>query len=225
MKTTLTTAPLTLAGAAALVAALALVFPASLRAADAKPIYENNFESATLDKVPDDMLVLDGGFAVRQEGGNKVLELPGAPLETFGVLLGPSEVTGLCVTARIHGTGKGRRFPTFAVGLNGVGGHRLQVSPAKKMLELYKGDHVVTNAPLAWASDSWTLLRLQSRKVKEGEYRIEGRAWKQGEPEPKDWPITVIETAETPAGRPSLWGNPYAGTPIRYDDLRVTKAE
>jgi hypothetical protein len=225
MNTPLPTAPRLLACATALLSAAVLLVTTSLPAAEGKAIYENTFESAAVDKVPDDMLVLDGGFAVKEEGGNKFLELPGAPLETFGVLIGPSEASGLCVTARIHGTGKGRRFPTFAVGLNGVGGHRLQVSPAKKMLELYKGDQVITNAPLAWTTDSWTMLRLQCRKVKDGEYRIEGRAWKQGEPEPKDWPITVVETAETPAGRASIWGNPYAGTPIRYDDLRVTKAE
>src|SRR3954469_15414808 len=56
----------------------------------AAPVYSNNFESAELDKVPDVMLVLDGAFAVKQEDGNKVLELPGAPLDTFGALFGPT---------------------------------------------------------------------------------------------------------------------------------------
>jgi hypothetical protein len=130
----------------------------------------------------------------------------------------------MAVSARIHGTSKGRRFPTFGVGLNGVGGHRLQVSPAKKLLELYKGDEVLASAPYAWVSDSWTMLRLQTRKTKDGEFKIEGKAWKQGDAEPKDWQIAHAEKSETPAGRPSLWGNPYAGTAIRYDDLRVAKA-
>src|SRR5262245_25516972 len=48
-----------------------------LAAADSKPIYQNDFTSAALNKVPDDMLVLDGGFAVKEENGNKFLELPG----------------------------------------------------------------------------------------------------------------------------------------------------
>lgn len=193
-------------------------------AADSKPVYENDFQKATVGTVPEDMLVLDGAFAVREEGGSKFLELPGAPLETFGVLFGPTETNGLAVSARIHGTGKGRRFPTFGVGLNGVGGHRLQVSPAKKLLELYKGDDVLATAPYPWVTDSWTVLRLQTRKTKEGELKIEGKAWKQGDAEPKEWQIAHTEKSETPAGRPSLWGNPYAGTAIRYDDLRVTKA-
>lgn len=195
-----------------------------MRKPAAVPVYENNFTVAAADKVPEDMLVLDGAFGVKEEGGNKFLELPGAPLETFGVLFGPAEATGLNVTARIHGAGKGRRFPTFGIGLNGVGGYRLQVSPAKKLIELYKGDDVVASTPFLWASDSWTMLRLQSRKVKDGEFKIEGKAWKQGDAEPKDWLIVHTDMAETPAGRPSLWGNPYAGTPIRYDDLKVTRA-
>ena len=37
-------------------------------------------------------------------------DLDGDPYETFGVLFGPTEKDGLCVSARILGTGKGRRF-------------------------------------------------------------------------------------------------------------------
>jgi len=194
-------------------------------AAENKPVYENNFTGAAPDKVPDDMLVLDGGFAVKEEAGNRFLELPGAPLETYGVLFGPTEASGLSVGARIQSSGKGRRFPTFGVGLNGVGGYKLQVTPAKKMIELYKGDDLLTNAPLNWESGSWFDVRLQARKMKEGEIRIEGKCWKHGEPEPKDWAITRTETAEVSPGRPSLWGMPFAGTPIRYDDLVVTRVE
>src|SRR4051812_32447324 len=107
---------------------------ASFFAAEAKKLYENNFEKAEVGKVPEDFLVLDGGFAVQQESGNKFLELPGAPLDTFGLLFGPTETNNVSASARIFGTGKGRRFPAFAVGLNGVGGLKLQVSPAKKLV-------------------------------------------------------------------------------------------
>jgi hypothetical protein len=30
--------------------------------------------------------------------------------------------------------------------------------------------------------------------------------------------------AETPAGRASVWGMPFAGTPIKFVDLVVTRA-
>jgi hypothetical protein len=187
-------------------------------------LYENNFERAEPKKVPDEMMVMEGGWAVLEDGGNRFIELPGAPLETFGVLFGPTEEHGISASARVFGTGKGRRFPTFAVGLNGVGGYKLQVSPAKKLIELYRGDEMLKTAPFQWEAGTWTVLRLQSRKVKDGELVIEGKAWKHGAVEPKDWTISHTDKAEVPAGRASIWGAPYSGTPIRFDDLKVTKA-
>src|SRR6266511_2499492 len=129
------------------------------------PVFENNFEKAELNTVPDDFLVLDGQFVVKEDGGNRFLELPGAPLDTFGVLFGPTEKDGTAVSARIFGTGKGRRYPTFAVGLNGQGSsaHRLQVSPAKKAIELYRGDEVKASVSYEWQPGTWTRLRLQVR--------------------------------------------------------------
>src|SRR6266545_7503703 len=164
---------------------------ACLLAQERKPFYENNFEKAELDKVPDDFLVLDGQFAVKEESGNRFLELPGAPLDTFGALFGPTEKEGTAVSARVFGTSKGRRYPTFAVGLNGQGtsAYRLQVSPAKKALELFKGDELKSSAPYEWQSGGWTRLRLQVRKVKEGEWKVEAKVWIDGSKEP---PAPVI---------------------------------
>jgi len=189
-----------------------------------RSLYTNNFTQAPLDKVPEGLLVLDGGFAVKEENGNRFLELPGAPLETYGVLFGPTETNGLAVVARIHGTAKGRRFPTFGVGLNGVGGYKLQASPAKKQVELYRADEALTNAPLAWESDSWILFRLQSQPAPTGGVKVQGKVWKQGGAEPKDWQISYLDPAGPPPGRASIWGMPFAGTPLRFDDLTVTKA-
>ena len=100
--------------------------------------YEQNFDGAEVGSAPKEFLVLDGGFKVVEEGGNKFLELPGAPLDTFGVLFGPTEKENRVVSARIFGTNKGRRAPTFNVGVGGVGGYKLQVSPGKKAVELYR---------------------------------------------------------------------------------------
>ena len=193
-------------------------------AQQAKLLYENDFEKAALDKVPDDFLVLDGQFAVKEEGGNKFLELPGAPLDTFGVLFGPTEKEGTAVSARIFGTGKGRRYPTFAVGLNGQGtsAYRLQVSPAKKALELFKGDEVKATVPYEWQSGAWARLRLQVHKVKDGQWKVEGKVWT--DKEPSAWLVSFDETERPVAGRASIWASPYATTPIRFDDLKVTSA-
>lgn len=191
-------------------------------AADTKPLYQNDFSKTEVGKLPEEMLLLDGGFAVQEISGNKVLQLPGAPLETFGVLFGPTESANLAVSARVHSTKKGRREPAFAIGLNGNAGYKLQISAAKKLVELYKGDDVVAKEPFTWESDSWTMLKLQVRKVKDGEFAVEGKAWKQGSPEPERWTVTYTEKSEPLAGRASIWGNPFAGTPIDFDDLVVS---
>jgi hypothetical protein len=196
---------------------------ASLTAGAAEALYENDFSRAEVDQVPAEFLVIDGQFAVKQDGDNRLLELPGAPLETYGVLFGPTEKDGLAVSARIFGTGTGRRFPTFGVSLNGVSGYKLQVAPARKALELWKGERVLTSAPFTWESGRWTQLRLQVRKVTDG-WEISGKVWSQGAPEPGTWTISQVETNEPSPGRPGLWGSPFSGTPIRYDDLKVTRA-
>jgi hypothetical protein len=195
----------------------------TVHAADtAKPLYQNDFSKGEVGKLPEEMLLLDGGFAVQEMNGDKVLQLPGAPLETFGVLFGPTEASGLAATVRVHSTKKGRREPAFALGLNGNAGYKLQISAAKKLVELYKGDDVIAKEPFAWESDSWTVLKLQVRKVKDGEFAVEGKAWKQGTPEPAKWTVSVTEKSEPSAGRASIWGNPFAGTPIHFDDVVVS---
>lgn len=196
----------------------------AVQAAPVGSLFSETFEKAELEKVPEGMLVLDGLFAVKAEGGNKFLELPGAPLETFGVLFGPSREADVTVGARIHATGKGRRFPVFGVGLNGVGGYRLQVAPAKKMLELYKGEELKVSAPLVWESGKWTHLRLRITSLNEGSLAVEGKAWLEGAAEPAAWAVRHAEAGALPAGRASIWGNPFSGTPIRFDDLSLAPA-
>jgi len=205
-----------------------LVFITALLAAPAlraQEAYEMNFEQAAPGAVPAGMLVLDGQFAVAEEGGNKFLELPGAPLDTFGVLFGPSVKENQTVTARIFGTLKGRRFPVFDVGLNGVGGYKLRVSPGKKQLELLRSDAVKASVPLEWKSGAWTHLKLSMVKASATEWKIEGKFWQEGSSEPAAPSIAFTDSSAPPAGRASLSGMPYSGTPIRFDDLRVAPAK
>ncbi len=203
---------------------LAQAGPAKPGAAAAKPLYTQTFEETEAGKVPEGMLVLEGGFEVKAVEGGKVLELPGAPLETFGVLFGPTEKDGLCVQARIYGTGQKRRAPTLAVGLNGVGGYKLQASPAKKLIELYKGEDMKASVPFEWQSGVWALMKFQVRKTGDG-VALEGKIWPQGSAEPGAWQITFADKDPAPPGRPSIWGNPFSGTPIQFDDLVVTPAK
>jgi len=170
--------------------------------------------------VPEEFLVLDGNWAVKDAGGNKVIELPGAPLDSFGALFGPAQVDGVVLTARARSERKGRLYPAFAISLNGVGGFRLQMSAAKKALEIFQGDEPRASAPFDWESGAWTRLKLQVRKDGAA-WIVEGRAWKDGTEEPKQWTITHPLAEAPPEGRPAFWGNPFSGMPIQFDDLKL----
>jgi len=190
--------------------------------ASAAPLYQQDFTKAEVGSQPEDLLLLDGQFAVREDAGNRFFELPGAPLESFGFLFGPSNQSGVEVSARIFSTKQGRKFPTFAVGLNGASGYRLQVSPAKKSLEILKGDSSAASIPFDWKSGEWTEMRLRIVKNASGTFRVEGRAWATGSAEPTQPLVTLDESTLQPAGKSGAWGMPFAGTPIRFDDLKVT---
>jgi hypothetical protein len=184
-------------------------------------LYANDFEKAELGQLPDGFMVLGGEFAVQRDGTNQVLELPGAPLDSFGMQFGPALRADVAVTARVFSTNKGRRVPTFGVGLGGVSGWKAQVAPGKKTLELIRDLDVKASVPFAWKSGTWTQLRLELRQVKEGDWQVTAKAWEQGTPEPENAMVSFAETEAPTPGRPSIIGSPFAGTPIWYDDLQV----
>lgn len=194
-------------------------------AAQATPgqvLFQEDFERAELGKVPTNLLVLDGAFEVKSDGTNRFLWLPGAPVDAFKALFGPSQKDGVAVTARLYSTRRGRRYPVLVVGLNGAGGYELQLAPAKKALELFKADQRLVSVPARWESGTWTWLRLQVRRIGPKAWKVEGKAWPQGTPEPAQWMIAYDETEEPPEGRALVAGYPFAETPIQFDDLRVT---
>ena len=200
-----------------------LIGLAALTTYAAEPLYQTNFEKTKTGEVPEDILVLDGDFAVKQEEGNKYLELPGAPLDAFGFMFGPSARHGNEISARMFGTKKGRRYPVFGIALNGVNGYRLQVAPAKRAIELLKGSAVVANVPFRWGGGEWLRLALRVEQTGAAEWTVSGRVWADGKKAPAKPTITHKEAKEPRNGKPSIWGSPYSGTPIRYDDIVVKK--
>ncbi len=204
--------------------ALSTLLWVGFSATAADPLFSEDFSNASPGQVPEGFLVIDGQFAVKEDAGERFLELPGAPLETFGVMFGPAGKEDRGARARFRSTGQGRRFPVFGVSVNGIAGYRLQVVPAKKAIELLKGEAVQASAPFQWESGSWTQLRIQIRKTGEAAWVVEGKAWKDGTPEPAAWSISWDEKVMPTAGRSAVWGNPFSGTPIRFDDFQVLPA-
>lgn len=189
-----------------------------------KPLFVCDFSTLPDGPLPGSFLVIQGEFQVKAVGTNKLLELPGAPLDSHSVLFGPVTNADVAVEARIFATAKGRRMPTIGVGLGGVAGYKLQISPAKGKAELLLDTQVVANAPFDWKSGVWTWCKLQIRQTADSAWNVEAKAWADGSAEPEVWLITK-ETREVPInGQASVLGSPFSGTLIQYDDLAVRPA-
>jgi len=188
----------------------------------AQVLYSCDFQQAAVGAVPEDLMVLDGAFVVAAEGDQKFLELPGTPLDQFGVLFGPAAITNVTVQARAYGTNKGRRHPVFGVGIGGAGGFRLMVAPGRGTLDLFRGDTLLASKVFSWIPGKWTQVVLDLRENGQGQWTARGKAWQEGGAAPSAWMVSARETNEVSVGRASIWGSPISGTPIRFDDLRVT---
>jgi hypothetical protein len=209
-----------------MIAVLLLCAAAAAPAGDAPTLHSNDFAKLAPGKLPDDQfLALAGDFTVKDVDGNRLVELAGTPLDSLGQLFGPTPAapTGT-VSARIWAATTGKRFPEFGIGSNDAGGYKLWLMPRQKLIAIRKGDETVATAPYdGWKDQSWTRLTLQVSKACEGAWAVRGKAWPDGSAEPKDGIISYDEKTEPTPGRASVWGNPYSGQPIRFDDLTVTK--
>lgn len=188
-------------------------------------VYLNDFEHAAKGKPSDDLQILSGDFSVREEAGNSFLELPGDPLDTFGLLFGPGDVATLDISARVWGDAAGRRFPEFGIGSNDTGGCKLWLWPAHGAIELRKGDEARVSIPFSWKPGTWLHLRMRVRQVNSKLWHVEGKAWPDQTPEPTDWLLHFDDTEEPTAGKASIWGVPFSGKPIRFDDLSSRPCE
>ena len=207
-------------------ATLLLLMAGAAGPAGDAPLHSNDFSKTELGKLSDtDFLVLAGSFAVKDFEGDRVLELAGAPLDSFGMLFGPTPAEATCtVSARIWGATTGRRFPEFGVGSNDAGGYKLWLMPRMKRVAIRKGDQTVATAKYeGWQTNTWTQLRLQVSKTGEEAWMVRGKIWPAGAEEPQQWTVSFQEREAPPAGRASVWGNTYSGQPIRFDDLRLTR--
>lgn len=188
-------------------------------------VFQTDFESAPIDKLPAEFTPVEGKFVVREQGGNRFIESPDAPVDSYILLFGPATNDNVSVTARVFGTAKGRRYPTFAVGLNGAAGYRLQVSPGRKEIGLHKGDEVKVSVPFDWKPGEWLWLRLEIARVKDNAWRVRGKAWAHGTDEPRSWALSAEDSTPPRSGRAVIFACPIAGTPVRFDDVRLERIE
>ena len=185
-------------------------------------VFHESFSRAAA--LPADFTVLNGKVKIGRFNGNRYAELPAKPPTSHGLLFGPALSKGLRVEARFLAE-DGEKSPTFAVGLNGLSGYRLQVNPNKQQLELLRNEVIVHTEKFEWLPVQWTHLQLQVRELPGLQWAAEGKAWQEKQAEPKKWTLKWRDTAAPSNGQPSVWGTPHAGKPIALDDVGLQVVE
>lgn len=191
---------------------------------DWRVVYQNDFRGPDIGVAPQGIFVLNGEFLTARIEGNGILRLPGDPVGEFGVLFGPRSDENVSVRLRTLARPAGRRMPTFGVGLFGRSGPRLYLKPAALSVQIIRNGIVLATEPFYWKPGSWTWCSMQATEDSHGEWMLEGRVWYDGEAEPDDPAIAASTSGPPREGRASLWGIPYSGTPIDFDDLEVRSA-
>lgn len=189
-------------------------------------IYSNDFEKAKPGRVPGDYFVLDGDFEIEAnegEGAGRSLKLLPSQLVEASIQFGSSIEGSGSVIVRGKAEKRGRSYPRFGVGLHGLKGFRVRITPAAKVLELVRDQEVILSVPFDWTSGIWYFVEL-SVVENNNSWTVTGRAWAESEDRPKDGQVDHISVEEKPfRGKASITGTPYAGLPIYFDDLEIRK--
>jgi hypothetical protein len=185
--------------------------------------YSIDFSKTPLGKPPEELYSLNtqAEFKIAEEGGNRFLELAGNPLDAFGILFGPEGLTAADMTGRMFSTSEGKMFPEFGLGASDSG-WKVWLIPGQNALVIRKRDDERARVAYTWKSGTWTNLRFRLSKGADGKWLMQGKAWPSDAKEPAEWMISTTDAAAPSASRAAVWGTPYAGTAIRFDDLSVT---
>ncbi len=170
---------------------------------------------------PKEVFVVDGTVKVATHDGNKAIVIDPVPITDASAQLGVSASGTASIEARILATKRGRSTPRFGISVHGMSGYRLLVNPAKKTLELSKGDQAVTAVPFTWASGQWLKVKLEVGKEPSGTWSIHGKAWPSDAAEPATPLIKHKDNGLKGQGKCAIWATPFSGEPVFFDDIQV----
>lgn len=192
-------------------------------------IYHEDFSKHPLSDLSDSFLVLDGTFKVVEQESNRLVRLPGAPLDQFAFMFGPYLESNISVRCFFKAERKGRRYPSFGVGLHGLSGYQLRLSPAKRKIEILVEEELVFSVPFKWDfKKEWTIVELELiQDPQKSKWHLHGFIWQdEKQKERPKKPIISYTLDEEPFGGESLvFGIPYAGEPIYFDNLSIVEKD
>jgi outer membrane protein assembly factor BamB len=180
--------------------------------------------------VPAHWINATGKFAVRDEGGSKVLvklaENPFAFAKRTRPFFGSTELSDYTVEAEVRS--KDIRRVMSDVGIVAqryelvlFGNHqRLELQPWQPEVER------TVKKPFTWTKDTWYVLKLEVQTLDKGTVRARGKVWPKGEPEPAEWTIERVDPIGSLKGSPGIYADipnadPKGGSELYYDNIKV----
>ena len=170
---------------------------------------------------PEEVFVVDGKIEVANKDGNKALTIyPGTELVDACAQLAESASGSASIQARVFASKRGRSVPRFGLSAHGLSGYRCYVTPAKKELELLKGDETVASMPFDWTPETWLTMKLEVKRNGD-DWTISGSAWPSNGTPPAAPMLTHQDKGLKGQGKCAVWATPYSAMPIFFDDIDI----
>ena len=184
--------------------------------------FSENFSNLWIGEEPENLFILDGKFLVQRNEGDKVLELAGSPVGDFGFLFGSRiKEKAMELQFSFHSTKQGRRYPAIAAGIGGMRGYRFRWNASARKILLFRDEVLLLEKTISWKSSAWWQIRFQVLPRRESQNLIRLKLWQKGNEEPKVWFIEHEDQFLFKGGKCVLWGFPYSGNSIHFDDLNI----
>ena len=188
--------------------------------------FEENFSQLPSQSEPESLFILDGSFLINENKDGKELKLSGSPVGDFGFMFGPRvREKAMELNFTFLSTKQGRRYPAIAAGIGGMRGYRFRWNPSTRKILIFNDDTLITEKGLPWESDQWWKIRFQVIPLKPNKNLLRLKIWPRDSEEPKTWLVEHTDNVLFQGGKCVIWGYPYAGTPIHYDDIKILSLE
>jgi hypothetical protein len=171
-----------------------------------------------------------GKFAVRDEGGSKVLvklaENPFAFAKRTRPFFGQTDLRDYTIEAEVRS--KDLRRTMADVGIVAqryelvlFGNHqRLELQPWQPETQR------TVRKDLEFLKDTWYVMKLEVQTMDAHNVRVRGKVWPKGQAEPAAWTIEHVDPIGSLKGSPGLYADvpnadPKGGSEIYYDNIKV----
>ena len=180
--------------------------------------------------VPPQWINATGKFAVRDEGGSKVLvklaENPFAFAKRTRPFFGQTDLSDYTIEAEVRS--KDLRRTMSDVGIVAqryelvlFGNHqRLELQPWQPETQR------TVRKELEFLTDTWYVMKLEVQTMDAHNVRVRGKVWPKGQAEPAAWTIERVDPIGSLKGSPGLYADvpnadPKGGSEIYYDNIKV----